>query len=367
MRQKLIKNPVFKFLSSIKITVACLSLLFVLTFWGTIDQTFNGLYHAQETFFHSWFFWGFGFLPLPGAQLVLWVLFINLVCVAITRFVYRASHIGILVLHFGLLTYFISAFVTLNGVQESNLNLLEGASSNISSAYHEWELSLWKQERNTKQVTAFDTDGIKPGQMLDFGNDWKVRVRAYYPNSQAYTKVPEPNPKIFSISGIQELKQVATFNEPEKNLPGGTFTIDGPKSQGNVLLYGGETTPTPLGYDHFIQLRKKKFPMPFLLKLIDFKMEKHPNTEIARRYESLVEITHENVARQVVISMNKPLRFKDFTVYQASYAIDALGREYSTLAVVKNSGRLLPYIASGITFVGLALHFLFMALAPRIK
>ena len=59
--------------------------------------------------------------------------------------------------------------------------------------------------------------------------------------------------------------------------------------------------------------------------------------------------------------MNEPLRFKDYTFYQASYQIDAMGREASTLAVVKNGGRLLPYIATFVTFFGLAYHFLIAA------
>ena len=94
-------------------------------------------------------------------------------------------------------------------------------------------------------------------------------------------------------------------------------------------------------------------------------MEKHPNTEIARSYQSLVQIQNPHITRDVLISMNKPFRYKDFTVYQASYAIDAMGREISTLAVVQNIGRLMPYIASLITFIGLVVHFLVMGFYRR--
>jgi len=55
--------------------------------------------------------------------------------------------------------------------------------------------------------------------------------------------------------------------------------------------------------------------------------------------------------------MNNPLRHKDLTFYQASYSIDSQGREASTLAVVKNSAQLLPYMASTLTFLGLVIHF----------
>ena len=107
--------------------------------------------------------------------------------------------------------------------------------------------------------------------------------------------------------------------------------------------------------------------MPFVLQLKDFMMEKHPNTEIARSYKSLVEVLSGGVSREVLISMNKPMRYKNFTLYQASYAIDQFGRELSTLAVVKNSGRLLPYIATFTTFAGLVLHLLMMAFPSKRK
>ena len=94
-------------------------------------------------------------------------------------------------------------------------------------------------------------------------------------------------------------------------------------------------------------------------------MDKHPGTEIASRYQSLVEIQNEGLSREVLIYMNHPLRYKDYTFYQASYAIDQQGREYSTFAVVKNSGRLLPYIASGVVFLGLLTHFLAMAFRKK--
>ena len=47
-----------KFLSSSRITVVCLFLLFILTFWGTIAQVQQGLYAAQDRFFNSYLFSG---------------------------------------------------------------------------------------------------------------------------------------------------------------------------------------------------------------------------------------------------------------------------------------------------------------------
>jgi len=372
-QKQLGKNPILKTLSSIKITVTCLCLLFILTLWGTIDQVNNGLYLAQARFFNSLVFTFWGFVPFPGARLVLWVLFINLVCVSLVRFVYNREKIGIVIIHCGLLMFFVSAFVTFHNIEESNITLMEGEGSNVSSAYHNWELSVWTKDGNKKQVVTYDADHFQKGQNLNYEKyGFSLTVLSYCRNCDAYrSREGDQSEIILNRFGIQSLKMLSMNKEPEKNLPGGTFLLKG-ADQGDVriLLYGGESEPLPIkkgGKEYFIKLRLKRYSLPFTLTLSNFMMEKHPNTEIARSYQSLVEVLSHGVSREVLISMNEPLRHKNYTFYQASYSIDQLGREYSTLAVVKNSGRLLPYIATFITFFGLVVHFLMMAFRSKGK
>ncbi len=366
-RKKLNKNPIINFLSSVKITVVCLSLLFILTLWGTIDQVNNGLYLSQERFFNSWMFTFWGILPFPGARLVLWILFINLVSVSLVRLVYQWSKAGIIIIHCGLLLFFVAAFVTFHCVEESNVTLMEGEESNVSSAYHNWELSLWTQQGDKRQVIAFDADHLRRGQELNFQkHGFKAIVQSYCRNCEAYgNSEGEAKNAVLNLSGIQSFKSISLNKQPQKNIPGIIFQLQG-ADQGdlNILLFGGESKPYPIvreGKTYYMKLRLKRFSMPFILRLKDFMMEKHPNTEIARSYKSLVEVESGGVSREVLISMNEPMRYKNFTLYQASYAIDQFGRELSTLAVVKNSGRLLPYIATFATFAGLVLHLVMMA------
>ena len=82
-------------LASVRISVVCLLLLLGLTAWGTVYQAEYGLYAAQTRFFYSWYFLVGGFLPLPGAQLVLWVLFFNLIASMLFRVTYSLSLIHI--------------------------------------------------------------------------------------------------------------------------------------------------------------------------------------------------------------------------------------------------------------------------------
>jgi cytochrome c biogenesis protein ResB len=241
-----------KILSSLRITVACLFLLFILTFWGTIAQVQQGLYAAQERYFSSFFFLAAGFVPFPGAQLVLWVLFVNLIASLIETFkkYTQWTNVGLLIVHVGIILYFVAAFMIFHFSQESSVRLAEGESANTSVIDH-------------------------------------------------------PSLKYFSL--------------------------------------------------------------PFTIRLDCFKAEFHPGTDMAKDFESLVTLTTGSLQRQVRIYMNHPLRYKDYTVYQASYDTDSLGKQHSTLAVVENFAKFLPYLACFIVFFGLALHFLIQALMAKVK
>ena len=65
------------------------------------------------------------------------------------------------------------------------------------------------------------------------------------------------------------------------------------------------------------------------------------------------------MTRRQIIEMNAPLRYKGYTFYQAHYEEDSsTGIKTSVFAVVKNYGRLFPYISSIIMCVGVLLQML---------
>jgi hypothetical protein len=352
-------NKIFKIISSVKITVFCLFWLFVLTFWGTVAQVDHGLYAAQERYFFSFFFTVFKIIPIPGAQLVLWILFFNLIASAASHFskLRGWQSAGLKLSHLGVLIYFVAAFITFHATQESNVHLLEGAGTNVSASYTDWELAYWDQTKDgVRQVTAYDVTRVKPGDSFKMG-DVNVLVGQFHLNTTAF-KTPQNN--VANDSGIGMLEPKDLLPEREKNVAGGIFSLNGRK----VLLYGLESNPTKVAGHHFI-LRRKRYPLPFIIRLKEFKAEFHPGTQTAKSYESIVEMIKPGVKRDVRIFMNNPLREKGYTFYQASYDIDAMGREYSTLAVVRNSGQVLPYIASLVVFLGLAFHFIVAALRRK--
>jgi hypothetical protein len=95
--------------------------------------------------------------------------------------------------------------------------------------------------------------------------------------------------------------------------------------------------------------------LPLTIGLLDFVKTDYRGTGMARDFESRLRVRGPGIDREVVVSMNRPFRYRDYTFYQFSYAAGD-GPESSSLAVVKNPGRWLPYVASIVICMGLILH-----------
>ncbi|MDE1920013.1 MAG: cytochrome c biogenesis protein ResB [Candidatus Omnitrophica bacterium] len=364
-----------RLIASVRITVVCLFLLFILTFWGTMAQVQQGLYAAQERFFASFFFLAGGWFPFPGAQLVLWILFVNLIAALIVHF--QKQHgwasIGGKVTHLGLILYFAAAFFIFHLSQESYVHLGVGEQTNVSTSYTEWELAYWQStQAGHRRVTAVDSKNFKPGEKITFNaSHFTMSVERYYPNCEAFDNGGKPQPAgTIGLDNISRFVLEPLHKEREKDLAGGIFNLTFDGKPHTLLLFGAEARPTPVsidGKDYFFILRHKTFPLPFVLRLDRFKAAFHPDTDMAKSFQSWVTISTGSLTRRVRIHMNSPLRYKDYTLYQASYDTDAQGRQYSTLAVVRNSARLMPYISCLVVFIGLALHFLIQALMAKAR
>ena len=110
------------------------------------------------------------------------------------------------------------------------------------------------------------------------------------------------------------------------------------------------------GRRHEIALRFERGYRPYTLSLIDFRHDRFVGTEVARNFSSLVRLSDpaHGVDREVLISMNNPLRYAGETFYQASFAPDERG---TVLQVVRNPGWLLPYLSCTMVTLGMLVHF----------
>ena len=111
------------------------------------------------------------------------------------------------------------------------------------------------------------------------------------------------------------------------------------------------------GKELTIALRRERTHLPFSLKLNDFKKVLHPGTEIAKSYSSDVILIDGDISRPVLIQMNEPLRYMNYTFYQSSFN-EGPDVDTTILSVVKNYGRLFPYISSLTISLGILIHII---------
>jgi hypothetical protein len=345
----------------------------VLVFLGTLHQVEHGLYAAQKEFYYSWFALYKGFVPLPGGLLIMWVLFLNLFLSMMIHFQYGLRRMGSVLIHLGILLLLAGGWVTHLYGEESFLTLREGEASNVSTAYHDWELSAWNVENGAaRDVTAVDTANLEAGQKISIAPlGLSIHVESYYPNAKAFLRDNQAEaPPHLNASGIAFLRPEKPDKNPQANLPGMVFTlVPGVGDPRKVLLYGGEMNATQIdagGTPVALQLRRKRFPLPMTIRLIDFVKEFHPNSNIPKSFSSRIKVLLGDMERETLVRMTQPFRYRHLTFYQASYSDTGGGPEISTLAVTRNVGRLVPYAATAITVIGLTVHFLQeLLLRPR--
>ncbi len=107
-----------------------------------------------------------------------------------------------------------------------------------------------------------------------------------------------------------------------------------------------------------ISKNAKPLQLPFAVELNKFTKIDYEGTSVAKSYSSQIYTYHGQQVRKSTISMNKPYRYKDYTLYQNSFKQNIYGDYSTVLAVVKNPARIYPYIFSILASLGLLLHFL---------
>ncbi len=130
----------------------------------------------------------------------------------------------------------------------------------------------------------------------------------------------------------------------------GGFLTSTYSREGDMVIYEGETVNF-FSNEH----NPKPVYLPFRIKLIDFEKQYHPASGIPRAFKSDIILMDGSSQWPSTISMNEPLRYKGYTFYQSSF-IEEAEREATVFAVVKNIGRMFPYISSIIMCLGLLIH-----------
>ena len=339
--------------------------MIVIVFLGTIYQGELGLYMTQKIYFSSWMYWIY-FIPLPAGRLLMLVMFVNLCALSLRESLWQYKKLGILIVHFGALLLLFGGGITAYFSYEGRMTIKEGNSSNYIEDYYTKELAVIASNQSS---TSFSEDQLSSSNTLNYthsGSSFDIKVLSFLVNSKPINRLEgcaECRGKFQSYQLVELMHQ----KEFEQNNASVIFEIQGIddttdgvyasmifENENNVIDFGGEQLT--------ILLRPKRTTIPFTIELVDFKEVLHPGTEIAKSYSSEVILNTDDLKRDVVIAMNEPLRHREYTFFQAAFN-RADNTEYSTLAVVKNYGRLFPYISSIVMCVGLLLHLMMMFLS----
>ena len=123
------------------------------------------------------------------------------------------------------------------------------------------------------------------------------------------------------------------------------------------LRVGDTKNYSESGRAYELKPQPKRFYLPFSLRLLQFRHDVYPGTDIPKNFSSRVRLQRSDTGedREVQIYMNNPLRCAGLTLYQAGFDVDDQG---TILQVVKNPGWFTPYLACGLMTTGMVVQFL---------
>lgn len=365
----------WKVLGSLQIAVACLALLMVLVVLCTLAQVRLGTFGAVDAYIRTLFVWwsppgaSWRVPVMPGGGLVGLVLMVNLIVAQFGRLERSWRKAGLWFIHFGLILLFAGEFVTGLFQVETQMALEEGETGNFAEAPREAELAVIDTAApDYDEVFAVPQARLTAGQIIAHpGLPFTLLVKRAYRNSTLVDRGPQAGGEpVLATQGVGP----GIVVRPDPPVTRDDFTDrpsawvevrDGQRSLGTWLVSLGITREQGFelnGRRYQLSIRPKRRYMPFSLTLLDFRHEKHPGTEVPRHFSSRVLLSDEGRGerREVLISMNEPLRYGRKAFYQASF-----GKEdtLSILQVVDNPGWIIPYAACVLVAAGLLWHFLY--------
>jgi hypothetical protein len=337
--------------------------LMLLLVLGTVSQRFIGLYDAQHMFFSSFFFRA-GLIPLPGGITVLAVITASLCLKFILRSHWRREKAGINIAHLGVLVLLAGGLLAAATGQEGFSVIPEGGVTHSVSDYHKRELVLLRDGQVTGRIPFA---ALRQGGALPVGAA-RLTVTGLCDNCNITRRAPDPAAK--GMAQFMELGPKRRESLDENNLYGMTVKLAGADAgqDGTYILFEGMPKPLAVksgGAEFELMLGRAQRELPFSLRLHGFSKKTYPGTDKPRAFESDVDVLDGGAAWPARISMNRPLRYKGYTLFQSSYAEQG-GKVSTVLAVVRNKGWVYPYIGAALVALGLALH-LFMKLKGRVE
>jgi hypothetical protein len=360
-------------ISSLRLTIYCLSAALVLVLAGTLAQVRLGLFFVQEQYFQSWFVWssfspdGFRIPVFPGGHLIGGILLVNLIAAHLRRFEWTWRKLGIQLTHLGLIIMLAGGLATDLFSVSSHMRLKKGETKNYSEDSLRMELAVTdKTDAGVDQVTAIPGKVLaRGGTLADKSLPFRIVVRSFFRNS-ALKMLDETSAVPAAANGagarisVRSLPRATRLEE--RDVMSAVIEIipaNGDPSLGTWLVSDAMAASQDFelgGRQWSLQLRPARYYKPYSLSLRDFTHEVYPGTRIPKNFSSTVQLAdpESREDRQVRIYMNHPLRYGGDTYYQSGFEPDDSG---TVLQVVRNPGYQAPYVACLIVSLGLILQF----------
>ena len=367
----------FDVISSLKLTVICLSLAIVLVFVGTMAQVNFGIHEVQQRYFQSLLVWwpsgsqGFRIPVFPGGHLIGGVLLVNLIAAHVRRFRWTWRTFGIQLTHLGLIIILAGGLFTDLFSVESFMRLAPGETKNYSENSRAMELALIDEsDKDLDQVTAIPEARLKRGGTIESESlPFRIVVRHFYQNSRlqpldkaGQSAAPAATQGAGSQLAVAEVPRATAENERDLQ----SVVIE-------IAPMRGESTSAPATWlvsDQIVEpqtfsiagknwrlvMRPARYYKPYSLTLQKFTHERYAGTQIAKNFASHAVLSdpERNENRDVLIYMNHPLRYRGETFFQSGFEE---GDKATILQDVYNPSFIAPYVACVIVAAGLLFQF----------
>jgi hypothetical protein len=180
--------------------------------------------------------------------------------------------------------------------------------------------------RELKPVKVGDLDLKK-----EYPTGWmnlQFSVEEYYEHAE---------PRIAYIEADRDAKETTPAIQVEIKGNARWFELESPHE-----IHGPQNT-------YFVSYTRKKYELGFPLALKKFKMATYGGSSLPASYESTVDVDNKH---EQVISMNEPLKYNGYTIYQSSFETDDKGEPVlSIFSVNYDPGRPIKY-AGALCIVG---------------
>ncbi len=348
-------------LANTRLFAGLLLWLMVILVTGTIAEKNLGLYIAQQNFFSSYVIWLNDLVPLPGLLSVAVLVFCGLLARLALEY-WRWKNAGTIIIHIGAALLLAGGMVTALVSREGVMVIPTGDSRNYMEDPTQVELAI--AELNDNDIVA---ETVVPASQLADGMlntttlPFKIDIVSWCRNC-ALQRLPATvtagAPHGVALNFV--LQDIPSTAQIEDNRAGLTFNITGTAhSDGRYAIFQEMPLPEIITVNnkrYWLTIRHTRTRLPFAIQLQYFKEDIYPGTDKPRAYQSDVIINDNGIMWPSRIKMNEPLRYKGYTFYQSSFQRGDGRRTATVLSVVKNAGRLFPYLAGLIIAAGFVIH-----------